>query len=210
MDAPDSPEIVSRYPPGMSNPLTQSAYDLRHLAAEDLLLISQVDRSETNVANYLAVPSEDGLGLRLSRVAVDPPSAIGPWSDADVKTRVSWWKPEVEAGGLLVGAFSDEKLCGFGVLGPVQKDGSIELHALFVDAGCRRSGIGELLLNELERAATNGAAVSIWCASNRTASAVEFYLKHGYRPMSLNDNTLVPHRTGDPVLAKSLRSNGVG
>lgn len=188
----------------MNGSLTQSGYDIRYLAADDFFLIAQVERSEANVADYLALPSEDGLGLRLSRVPVDPPLRIGPWDEAGVKTRIDWWRPEVEAGGFFIGAFRDKKLCGFGVLGPVKKDGSIELHALFVDAGCRRSGVGELLLKELERAATNRAAVSIWCASNRTASAVEFYLKHGYRPIGLNDNTLVPHRTGDPVLAKSL------
>jgi hypothetical protein len=95
-----------------------------------------------NAAEYVAVASDDGLGLRLSRVPLDPPSRIGPWGNAGVEARIGSWRPEVESGGFYIGAFREARLCGFGVLGPVEKDGSAELHALFVDAGCRRSGVG--------------------------------------------------------------------
>jgi ribosomal protein S18 acetylase RimI-like enzyme len=179
---------------------------LRMLGPADFPLIGQVDRSEVNSANYLAEPSEDGLALRLTRVAADPPVRIGPWNEADVKRRIDLWQPVVEAGGLLLGAFAGEKLCGFGVLGSVKKDRSAELHALFIDAGFRRGGVGGLLLRELERIAMERGGASIWCQSNRTASAVEFYLKHGYRPISLQSNHLVRHRPGDPVMGKPLQS----
>jgi hypothetical protein len=67
-----------------------------------------------------------------------------------------------------------------------------------------------LLLRELERLARRSGASSVWFGSNRTASAVEFYLKHGYRPISLNSNLLVQHRSGDPIMAKLLRDGGGG
>jgi len=188
----------------------QDQYELRALDATDLALVGQVDRSESNTAEYVALPSDDGLSLRLTRVPVDPPSHIPPWGEAAVAMRIGWWKPEVEAGGFFLGAFHQQTLCGFGVLGPVKEDRSIELHALFVDAGCRRSGVGGLLLRELERAAMRLGASSVWCGSNRTASAVEFYLKHGYRVISLNSNAVVRHRSGDPVMAKLLRRNDGG
>ncbi len=116
----------------------------------------------------------------------------------------------MDAGGCFLGAFRDSRLCAFGVIGPVKDDRSVELHALFVDAGCRRCGVGGLLLGKLERHARDCGAASIWCESNCTASAVEFYLKHGFCPITLNSNELVQHRVGDPVLAKSLLATGDG
>ncbi len=68
----------------------------------------------------------------------------------------------------------------------------------------RRSRIGSRLMREVESMVHARGAKSMWLGSNRTASAVEFYLKQGYKVISLNSNELVAHRLGDPVFAKEL------
>src|SRR5688572_8145148 len=103
----------------MTSSFSQSQCKLRVLGVADFPLIAQVDRSELNSAEYLAMPSDDGLSLRLTRVPIDPPARIGPWGEEGAKMRIGWWRPQVEAGGCLLGAFREENLCGFGVLGPV-------------------------------------------------------------------------------------------
>lgn len=176
---------------------------LERLDADDLPRISEVDRAERVEAEYLARPTADGRGLALKRVALDPALEIPTWSEYGVEVRVREWRPQVEAGGVFEGAFLDSKLVGFGVLGP-ERDASAEVCALFVDAGQRRAGVGGLLMARLEELARERGVRALWLGSNRTASSVEFYLKHGFGVISLNSNALVAHRPGDPVFAKSL------
>ncbi len=110
---------------------------------------------------------------------------------------------KVEAGGAFFGALLGSRLLGFAVIGaPLQ--GAAELCALFVDRRYPRSGRGSLLMDHVERAARDLGAKSPWLGSNSTASAVEFYLKHGCEAISPNRNDLARHRPADPVFWKPL------
>ena len=177
---------------------------LKELGSDDFARIAEVDRTELVEAEYVAVQSDDGRGLRLERSEIDPPQHTGPWTEKGVEHRIDLWKPEVEAGGLFVGAFRDLTLVGFAVPGPVQSDRSRELCALFVDFHHRHHSVGSHLLSWVERVARERGARSLWVGSNRTASAVEFYLQHGCKVISLNSNAIVKHHSGDPVFAKEL------
>lgn len=177
---------------------------LREMGVEELWMIEQVDRSERVEAEYVAERSPDGLSLRLRRVARIPPGETGPWDERGIERRVNLWRPELEKGGLFLGAFDGERFVGFGILGPKLRDGSAELCAVFVDANYRRKGIGSRLMEEIEKRARERGVAAVFIGSNRTESAVNFYLKHGCEVIALSDNLIVKHRSGDPVFAKKL------
>ena len=177
---------------------------MKELGSDDLARIAEVDRTELVEAEYVALESDDGRGLRLVQAEIDPPQHTGPWTEKGVERRIELWKPKVEAGGLFLGAFLDLTLVGFAVLGPAHSDRSCELCALFVDFHHRRRGVGSHLMSRVERVARERRARSLWLGSNRTASAVEFYLQQGCKVISLNSDAIVKHHSGDPVFAKEL------
>ncbi len=173
-------------------------------------MIGQVDRSETVTAEYVAVPSADGLSLTLTRVDYDAPINIGPWSQEGVERRIAEWTPRITCDGLILGGFRGERLVGFACVGPKFSDGSAELVAMFVDAAWRRSGIGSVLLGRAESWAVERGISVLFADSNSTASAVGFYLKHGFSVITLRNNSVIRHRDGGPVLAKVLEKSHAG
>ena len=177
---------------------------LREQRVEDLHRIGEVDRTETVVARHLARRSSDGLSLTLTRFVKDPPGYQPPWDERAVEHRVNLWRPELEQGGLFLGAFDGEKLAGFAILGHKHNDESAELAAVFVDAGCRRTGLGSILVREIEERARKLNIRSLFIHANWTESAVMFCLKHGYQVLALCDNSDVGHKKGDPEFVKAL------
>lgn len=174
------------------------------MEADRIRMIEQVDRSELVEAEYMAGQSSDGRSLTLRRLEKSPPERIGPWSAEDVDQRIADWKPQIESEGLLLGAFRGEKLIGFAALSSRVPDGSAELLALFVDAKHRRLGVGSLLMEAVEDLARQRGIRALLIASNRTASSVEFYLKHGCKAITLRNNSVIRHGPEDPVFAKQL------
>lgn len=66
-------------------------------------------------------------------------------------------------------------MIGFTIMGPERRDGSAELCALFVDASHRRSGVGSLLMDGIEREAAERGIRRLFPYSNETESSVRFY-----------------------------------
>lgn len=184
--------------------LEEANMEFRELSLEDLWMIGQVDRSETVTAEYSAVPSADGLGLTLTRVDHDTPIKIGPWSREGIDRRIAEWTPRITPDGLVLGAFQGERLVGFTCVGPKLSDGSAELVALFIDAAWRRSGVGSVLMARSESWALQNGISALFADSNSTASAVGFYLKHGFSVIALRNNSVIRHCDGGPVMAKVL------
>jgi GNAT superfamily N-acetyltransferase len=178
--------------------------ELRPITAEHLPRIAEVDRSETVRAKYVARRTPDGVGLTLVRVGVEPPEELPHWSEQGAAGRAAEWGAKVRAGGTGLGAFDGEALVGFAVIGPMAADDTVELVALFVHAGYRGRGIGEMLMRAAEGAAKARGARAMWIASSATASAVEFYLRHGCQLLKLCDNSDVPHQVGDPMFVRVL------
>jgi GNAT superfamily N-acetyltransferase len=174
------------------------------MSPDEIHMVEQVNRTEVVEAKYVTVASPDGMSLTLQRVEEDPPGRAGPWGAEGVATRIAYWKPKIEEGGVLLGAFRGQRLVGFSVLGGRMDDGSAELAGMFVDSDHRRQGIGSLLMTETERLARQKGIRALFIYANRTASAVEFYLKHGCTPITLRSRSIVQHWKQDPVFAKEL------
>ncbi|HHU07685.1 MAG TPA: GNAT family N-acetyltransferase [Clostridiaceae bacterium] len=83
-----------------------------------------------------------------------------------------------EKNDLLLGAFSDNKLIGFGTL--VWHTGDIaQVRYMAIDASWRKSGIGSKILSALEEAAR--VANKSKMILNSREKAIPFYEKHGYK-----------------------------
>ena len=102
-------------------------------------------------------------------------------------------------------AEQDGRLAGFAILGPEQRDESVEMSALFVDAGRRGTGVGSRLFDmAAERSRERGHAAMV-IHSNPTVSTVDFYMRRGAAVIGMLDRRVVSHLEGDVILAKFLR-----
>lgn len=177
---------------------------VKEVGSEQIHRIGEIDRSETVEAKYNGELLGDRRTLTLRRIEIDPPQHWSGWDAAGVEWRAAEWKAELDKGGLMLGAFRDGQFVGFAVLGPQRKDGSAEVHALFVHAAHRRHRIGSLLWEHLEQHARGRGVKALLIYSNRSASAVEFYISRGCRIVALADKSLVRQIRLDVIFAKAL------
>jgi hypothetical protein len=177
---------------------------IKQLQTIDAGVLKQVDRSENVKVMYAARPSSTGLGLELQPLKQDPAIAIPHWDDEGISIRLSIWQPQIEAGGTVLAALQEEKIVGFGIIGPKHQDGSVELCALFVSSEPRRSGVGLILFQRLEALAVKQDAESLLIYSNPTGSSVDFYRKQNCQIIGIADKRLVSHLPWDIVFAKPL------
>jgi hypothetical protein len=93
----------------------ENVITIHHMAASELDRIGEIDRSEHVTQAYVY------RGGSLERRAVD--LKVPTWSrsgddEHSVQSRVNAWKPILDRGGTLVGAFDAEILVGFAIYQP--------------------------------------------------------------------------------------------
>ncbi len=174
------------------------------LVTIDPEIMRQVDRSENVERLYCGRQISNGLGLELQKTDQDPSIKIPSWSEEGIMKRIKKWQPEIEKGGHILAASKGGKIVGFGIIGPKQTDGSIELCALFVSSEMRQSGVGTILYHQLEGMAKKEKAKSLLIYSNPTESAVDFYRKQNCEIIGIANKSLVTHLPWDVVFAKPL------
>jgi len=177
---------------------------VREMDKDAMRAIGAVNREETIEANYIAQPADDGWGLVLRRTRCNPPVQASRWDEDDLDERIGWWLPELEKGGALIGAFDGERLVGFVVSGHKRGDESAELSAIFVDKDYRGKGAGSALMRAAEENAIRRGVRAMYIMSVPTAATVDFYVKQGYRIISVIDKSIVGSFPWDVVLAKHL------
>jgi GNAT superfamily N-acetyltransferase len=176
----------------------------REMRVEEISRIGEVNREELVMAEYVSTPDPSGFGLRTTRVEIPSPTETPHWSEQGIEGRINDWKPSVERGGFFYGAFDEERLAGFVILGPKRWDDSGEIVALFVDRKHRRHGVAGELMGKAEAVARERGISSMFLYSNPTESSVGFYLKSGYRIVGLISKEIVRSLPGDIVMAKRL------
>ncbi len=144
------------------------------------------------------------MTFRLERVTQEPPVELGPWGEAGVAHRAGLWEPELRRGGAVFGAFDDERLVGFAIVGPRLDDYCADLAAMFVDSDHRRGGSGTALMQAVEEEAWSRGVRALTVYSNPTESSVRFYLKCGFRVISVVDKSRATHLPWDVVLLREL------
>jgi GNAT superfamily N-acetyltransferase len=90
----------------------------------------------------------------------------------------------VDAGGIALGAFSDGRLVGIGVVVPHLRPRIAQLAFLHVSEAFRARGIGRRLSDELDLIARGAGDTEIVVSATPSENTVRFYMGRGYEPMA--------------------------
>jgi GNAT superfamily N-acetyltransferase len=150
---------------------------VRHMEASELHRIAEIDRSEHITQQYRM-----GVGgLELIEVDVESlrwlPTGAGEHS---VQEKIRSWRPLLERGGRLVGAFNLDEFVGFAIYEPQLSEGVANFAVLHVSKSHRRRGIGRLLLQEVVRCAHADGAERLYVSATPTRGTVDFYRSNGF------------------------------
>lgn len=152
--------------------------DVRLLAADDIDLISRIDRSERVEVEYRVV----GGRLQERPRSVDVPpwdtEGDGPFS---VAHQVAVCTELLAEGAVLLGAFDHDDLLGLAVVEPSFEPPMAWLAFLHVSAPARRRGAATALWDHAVALARASGAESLYVSATPTGSAVGFYLRQGCR-----------------------------
>jgi GNAT superfamily N-acetyltransferase len=158
---------------------------VRAMTPSELGRIGEIDRSERIAQQY------KWRGGSLELIAVD---VLAPrWGESGEHTVQHYhdsWRPLVEGGGVLLGAFETDRLVGFAIYDPGLSGGPPRLAALFVSRPYRRRGIGRILADEVVRVARDDGARALYVSATPTRGTVDFYLARGFQPLATPDARL--------------------
>ncbi len=152
--------------------------EVRELDAEAIELIRQIDRSEQIDTLYTV---KDGR-LRSESVEIDVP----PWDaegdgEQSSARRITEFRPVVESGASLLGAFIDDLLAGIAIVDPAFEETTAWFAFLHVSRAYRRRGVASALWAAGVEIAADADATSIYVSATPSGSAVGFYTSHGCR-----------------------------
>ena len=150
---------------------------VEQLGREDLSRVSEIDRSEDVRIHYRMAGTE-----LVAEEVIDPvPNFFAEGEHHSIPELVHEWQPVVDAGGVLLGAFDQDRLVGIALLGNEVATGVHQLALLFVSRAYRRSGVASVLMDEVEKLAASRRATAIYVSSVPSDSAVGFYRSRGFK-----------------------------
>ncbi len=152
--------------------------EIRQLGADGIELIREIDRSEHVDLQYAV---RDGR-LHSERVDIDVPQ-WDPEGDGGHSSarRIAEFRPVVERGATLLGAFVDDLFAGIAIVDPTFEDGTAWFAFLHVSRAHRRRGVAAALWAEGTRIAADAGAASMYVSATPSGSAVGFYTSRGCR-----------------------------
>jgi GNAT superfamily N-acetyltransferase len=152
---------------------------IRHMESSELDRIGEIDRSEHVTQEY----SYRGGSLEKRSVDVRVSRWFGSGDhEHSVQSRVDAWRPILDRGGTLVGAFDAGILVGFAIYQPQLEEGMANFAVLHVSRNYRRRGVGSLLVGEVARLARSDGARRLYVSATPSGPTVEFYRSHGFEP----------------------------
>jgi len=172
---------------------------IREMKLEEAEKIKEIDRSEK--INLIYENSDAGL----KEVSTD--HECPTWDTRELDQLLERFRIEITAGGIAYGAFENDCLIGFGVLGHKlrgkNKD-QLQIDLMYVTRSFRRKGIGKQLMNELSKEAKNRGAKFLYISSTETESAVNFYQNCGSELTDEIDQELFDLEPNDIHMLKRL------
>jgi GNAT superfamily N-acetyltransferase len=155
--------------------------EVKRLTRAELSRVAEIDRIER-------------IDLRYEQRGTELDERRGDWSSSawdphghgehSVEAQRHALEHYVDAGGIALGAFSDGRLAGIGVVVPHLRPGLAQLAFLHVSQAFRATGIGRRLSDELDRIAGDGGDTEIVVSATPSENTVRFYLRRGYEPMA--------------------------
>jgi GNAT superfamily N-acetyltransferase len=152
---------------------------VKRLGADDVTLVAAIDRSEHVDVEYAVI---DGvLTERAVTMAEIPSWDITGSGEFSVAAYVDFCAARIAEGGVLLGAFADERPAGLAIVHPSFEPPMAWLSFLHVNRPDRRRGAAGALWNAAVRVARQCGAASMYVSATPTGSAVGFYLSRGCR-----------------------------
>src|SRR5262249_44804958 len=155
--------------------------EIRHLARSELMRVGEIDRSER-------------IDLLFEQRGTELVGRAGDWSsppwhaDGDDEHSVHAQHQALlhyaDAGGIALGAFSDRRRVGIGLVVPHIRPTIAQLAYLHVTNGARAAGIGGRLCDDLELVAYTAGDVEMVVSATPSQNTVRFYMARGFRPMA--------------------------
>lgn len=174
---------------------------VREMAIAELDRLGELDRSEHITGEYV---SRDGV-LHLRDVDIRAPRWGEP-GEASVQEYVDRWRPIVERGGVLLGAFDGEPLVGVAIYDRSHRAEPAILSVLHVTRSHRGRGVGGALTREVVRLARADGARRLYVSATPTRATVDFYRGQGFEPLATPDPDLLALEPEDIHLALDLRA----
>lgn len=160
---------------------------IRQMKPAELDRIGEIDRSEEISQGYLC---RDGrLYLKDVRFSV-PRWVQDGQGEHSVSGIIAVWRPCLEEGGVLFGAFDGDTLAGFAIYRPNISEGRGQLALLHVSKSHRRKGVGAILVARVVELARADDAKELYVSSTFTRGTVDFYQSLGFRPTDSIDRKL--------------------
>lgn len=159
----------------------EPSVEFRDLDHDELSRVGEIDRTEH-------------IGVIFEQVGTELVERRGSWNadtwdphgqgDHSVAAQHRSVLRYAAAGGLALGAFSNGRLVGIGVVVPHIRRAVAQLAFLHVSHADRSVGIGSRLTEDLEQIARRGGGTEIVVTATPSENTVRFYLGRGYRPMA--------------------------
>ena len=174
---------------------------LRSLQRSEIDLIwQQISRRELITQNY--IQNQPHLEL------VDCFFDVQHWDSYHLENDPPKLKQLYDQGSIFIGAFdASEKLVGISVVSNqiiADYPHAKLLHYFYVDADQQGQGIGATLMQAAKESAKQLGANQLYISATPSRRTVDFYIKHGARPLSAPDKQLWQLEPGDIHLLCSL------
>jgi GNAT superfamily N-acetyltransferase len=171
------------------------------LDQSDLDLISEIDRSENITKSYL----QRGRDLTIQDVDWQVPNWLtNGEGNHSLEHVISFCSGHLRRGAVMLGAFTDERLVGVGLLQPNLRPSTAQIAFLHVSRLNRRFGIASRILKDLIKNTYEKGAKQIYVSATPTESAVGFYLHNGFRPTDKSLPELLSLEPEDIHMVKRL------
>ena len=157
---------------------SSEAIEIRELGTDGIELIREIDRSEHIDTLYTVKEGQ----IQAETVDFDVP----PWDrqghgDHSSARRIAEFRPIVDGGAAVLGAFVDGRFAGMAIVDPAFEDGIAWFAFLHVSRAYRRMGIASTLWEAGVGLASSADANAMYVSATPSGSAVGFYTSRGCR-----------------------------
>jgi GNAT superfamily N-acetyltransferase len=160
--------------------LVAAPVEVRALSRHELVRVRDIHRAERIAVLF----EQRGTELIARHGSWDAPDwYLDHGSDHSVDAQQRAVEHYLDMGGAAIGAFSDARLVGIGVVVPHLRPGIAQLAFLHVSSEVRATGIGVRLCADLETIARRAGDTEMVVTATPSENTVRFYLGRGFRPM---------------------------
>jgi GNAT superfamily N-acetyltransferase len=151
----------------------------RAMDSDELSRVAEIDRRERIDVLY----EQRGTQLverhgRWDAAGWDPDGT----GEHSVAAKVREAQQYMDDGGVVVGAFADDRLVGIGIVVPHLRPQIAQLAFLHVSAPFRKTGVGRRLSDQMDQIARDLGAAEMVVSATPSANTVRFYLARGFQP----------------------------